>query len=178
MLLGAFAALASFALFHLVRCFRANLDRAAPPTSRCRRLLGVRRSLCAAAGAMKWPQAGWPKPGGNAAGATMAVLIGLFSLAVPCGCLGAGTGGRPGLFLLLGLCCWGCRTARLRARSRPTDGAPPLHGRWLADLAWLGAAFAPLVALGLSARFGPRGCVAVPVVRVCCARWGRCVSAG
>ena len=85
----------------------------------------------------------------------MAVLIGLFSFTVPW-LLGAGTVGNNVFmlvaFVLLGLSYGqssGTVTANFSAKYRYTGAALS------ADLAWLlGAGFAPLVALGLSARFG------------------------
>jgi len=85
----------------------------------------------------------------------MAVLIGLFSFATPW-LLGAGTVGNNLFlltsFILLGLSygqASGTVTSNFTPRYRYTGAALS------ADLAWLvGAGFAPLVALGLSARFG------------------------
>jgi len=86
---------------------------------------------------------------------SMAVLIGLFSLATPWLLGGGELGGNVFLlagFVLLGLSygqASGTVTANFSARYRYTGAALST------DLAWLiGAAFAPLVALGLSARFG------------------------
>ena len=85
----------------------------------------------------------------------MAVLIGLFSLVTPW-LLGAGVAGNN-VFLLLGFVLLGLSygqasgtvTANFSTQYRYTGAALS------ADLAWLlGAGFAPLVALGLSAKFG------------------------
>ena len=85
----------------------------------------------------------------------MAVLIGLFSFAVPW-LLGAGSAGNN-VFLLVGFVLLGLSygqasgtvTANISNQIRNTGAALS------ADLAWLlGAGFAPLVALGLSAKFG------------------------
>ena len=85
----------------------------------------------------------------------MAVLIGLFSFAAPW-LLGAGSAGNN-VFLLVGFVLLGLSygqasgtvTANFSAQYRYTGAALS------ADLAWLlGAGFAPLVALGLSAKFG------------------------
>ncbi len=53
--------------------------------------------------------------------------------------------------------CWACRTARPPAPSPPTSRASCRYtgAALTSDLAWLiGAAFAPLVALGLCSQFG------------------------
>ena len=85
----------------------------------------------------------------------MAVLLGLFSFAAPW-LLGAGSAGNN-VFLLVGFVLLGLSygqasgtvTANFSAQYRYTGAALS------ADLAWLlGAGFAPLVALGLSAKFG------------------------
>ena len=155
-LLGAFAALASFALFHLVTVFPLSwiVLYANQPVPQ---VLGVQVfGALLAAGAMV--VSGWlaDRVGRRTLLGTMAVLIGLFSLAVPW-MLGAGTAAGHNLFLLLGFVLLGLSygqasgtvTANFAARHRYTGAALS------ADLAWLlGAAFAPLVALGLSARFG------------------------
>ena len=85
----------------------------------------------------------------------MAVLIGLFSLATP-KLLSMGTVGHDTFiivgFILLGLSYGqssGTVTANFSPKYRYTGAALST------DMAWLvGAAFAPLVALGLSAKFG------------------------
>ena len=86
---------------------------------------------------------------------TLAVLIGLFSLAVPSLMDGGVTGQNTFIlvgFTLLGLSygqAAGAVTANFKQQYRYTGAA------LTSDLAWLvGAAFAPLVALGLSAHFG------------------------
>ena len=86
---------------------------------------------------------------------TMAVLIGLFSLAVPFLLKGGSTGNNIFIlvgFILLGLSYGqssGTVTNNFSTHFRYTGAALST------DLAWLfGAAFAPLVALGLSAKFG------------------------
>ena len=155
-LLGAFAALASFALFHLVTVFPLSwivlyTDQPVP------QVLGVQIvGALLAAGAMVASGRLADRVGRRTLLGAMAVLIGLFSLGVPW-MLGAGTAAGHNLFLLLGFVLLGLSygqasgtvTANFAARHRYTGAALS------ADLAWLlGAAFAPLVALGLSARFG------------------------
>jgi MFS family permease len=153
--IGAFAALASYALFHLVTVFPlswvnlfsqqeigeflaiellgAVMAAAAMPVSGLiADRIGRRRTL------------GW-----------LAVAIGAFSLAAPA-LLGGGDRAQDAFilvgFVLLGLSygqAAGSVTSNFLPRYRYTGAA------LTADMAWLiGAAFAPLVALGLSARFG------------------------
>jgi len=154
-LLGAFAALASFALFHLVTVFPLSwisLQGSQPVTE----VLGVQvLGAFLAAGAVTL--SGWlaDRVGRRNLLGTMAVLIGVFSVLTPW-MLGGGTGGNN-LFLLAGFVLLGLSygqasgtvTANFSPQYRYTGAALST------DLAWLfGAAFAPLVALGLSSRFG------------------------
>lgn len=154
--LGAFAALASFALFHLVTVFPVSwmlLYGDAPViTILWTQLIGA---LIAAIGIVV---SGWlaDRFGKRNTLGTMAVLIGLFSLIAPM-LLNGGTTGQK-LFILIGFALLGLSygqssgtvTANFSPRMRYVGAA------YSADLAWLlGAAFAPVVALALSARFGP-----------------------
>ena len=154
-LLGAFAALASFALFHLVTVFPLSwisLQGSQPVTE----VLGVQViGAFLAAGAVML--SGWlaDRVGRRNLLGTMAVLIGVFSLLTPW-MLGGGTGGNN-LFLLSGFVLLGLSYGQ--ASGTVTSNFSPQYrytGAALStDLAWLfGAAFAPLVALGLSSRFG------------------------
>lgn len=154
-LLGAFAALASFALFHLVTVFPLSwisLNGTQPITE----VLGVQilGALLAAGAVMV---SGWlaDRVGRRTLLGSMAVLIGVFSLLTPW-LLEGGAGGNN-LFLLVGFVLLGLSygqasgtvTANFSPQYRYTGAALST------DLAWLiGAAFAPLLALGLSARFG------------------------
>ena len=154
-LIGAFAALASFALFHVATVFPLSWitlysDQTIPE------ILGVQiAGAFLAAGAIM--VSGWlaDRIGRRNLLGTMAVLIGLFSLTVPW-LLDAGAAGNNVFmlvaFVLLGLSYGqssGTATANFSAQYRYTGAALS------ADLAWLlGAGFAPLVALGLSARYG------------------------
>ncbi len=154
-LLGAFAALASFALFHLVTVFPLSWISMYSEQSMTH-VLGVQIvGAFLAAGAIM--VSGWlaDRVGRRNLLGTMAVLIGLFSFSVPW-LLGAGAMGNN-VFLLVGFVLLGLSygqasgtvTANFSTQYRYTGAALS------ADLAWLfGAAFAPLVALGLSARFG------------------------
>lgn len=154
-LLGAFAALASFALFHMVTVFPLSwitMYSDQPITE----VLGVQIvGAFLAAGAIM--VSGWlsDRVGRRTLLGSMAVLIGVFSLLVPW-LLDAGTVGNNIFlisgFVLLGLSygqASGTVTSNFSARYRYTGAALST------DLAWMiGAAFAPLVALGLSAKFG------------------------
>lgn len=154
-LLGAFAALASFALFHLVTVFPLSwisLQGSQPVTE----VLSVQVvGAFLAAGAVML--SGWlaDRVGRRNLLGTMAVLIGVFSLLTPW-MLGGGTAGNN-LFLLSGFVLLGLSYGQ--ASGTVTSNFSPQYrytGAALStDLAWLfGAAFAPLVALGLSSRFG------------------------
>ena len=154
-LLGAFAALASFALFHLATVFPLSWIALYSEQS-VTEVLGVQIvGAFLAAGAIML--SGWlaDRMGRRNLLGAMAVLIGLFSLVTPW-LLGAGQVGNN-VFLLMGFVLLGLSygqasgtvTANFSAQYRYTGAALS------ADLAWLlGAGFAPLVALGLSARFG------------------------
>ena len=153
--IGAFAALASFALFHLVTVFPLSWI-AMYSDQGMGQVLGVQivGALLAAGAIMA---SGWlaDKVGRRNLLGSMAVLIGLFALATPW-LLNAGTTGNNAFllvgFVLLGLSygqASGTVTANFSPQYRYTGAALS------ADLAWLiGAGFAPLVALALSARYG------------------------
>ena len=154
-ILGAFAALASFALFHVVTVFPLSWISLYSERSMtdvlCVQIVGAFLSICAVA------VSGWlaDRVGRRNLLGTMAVLIGLFSLATPWLLGGGELGGNVFLllgFILLGLSygqASGTATANFSAHYRYTGAALS------ADLAWLiGAAFAPLVVLGLSSKFG------------------------
>ena len=153
--LGAFAALASFALFHLVTVFPLSwitLYSDQPVTQ----ILGVQIvGAFLAAGAIM--VSGWLSDhlGRRKLLGGMAVLIGVFSFMAPV-LLNSGEVGST-MFLLLGFVLLGLSygqasgtvTANFSPQYRYTGAALS------ADLAWIiGAAFAPLVALYLSAQFG------------------------
>lgn len=153
--LGAFAALASFALFHLVTIFPLSWISLYSERSMTE-VLGVQIAgafLAALAIMLSGRLA--DRIGRRRLLGGMAVLIGLFSLAAPW-LLGGGEAGSNAFlligFVLLGLSYGqsaGTVTSNFSAHYRYTGAALS------SDLAWLfGAAFAPLVALGLSSRFG------------------------
>ena len=153
--LGALAALASFALFHLVTVFPLSwmiLYSDEPVISILwTQLIGA----ILAAGAIVL--SGWmaDRFGRRNTLGGMAILIGLFSLAAPM-LLNGEAGGQKAFiligFILLGLSygqASGTVTANFSRKYRYVGAA------YSADLAWLlGAAFAPLVALWLSSHFG------------------------
>ena len=154
-LIGAFAALASFALFHLATVFPlswiANYSDQSIPEVLVVQVIGA----FLAAGAIVL--SGWlaDKFGRRRLLGTMAVLIGIFGFSTPW-LLGSSEIGNDVYllvsFVLLGLSYGqssGTVTSNFSAGYRYTGAALS------ADLAWLvGAAFAPLVALYLSSRFG------------------------
>lgn len=153
--LGAFAALASFALFHLVTVFPLSWI-ALKGTQPIAQVLGVQiLGAFLAAGAVML--SGWlaDRVGRRTLLGSMAALIALFSLITPW-ILGEGVIGNN-LFLIAGFILLGLSYGQ--ASGTVTSNFSP-HYRYTGaalstDLAWLtGAAFAPLLALGLSYRFG------------------------
>ncbi|HVI29271.1 MFS transporter [Hansschlegelia sp.] len=154
-LIGAFAALASFALFHLVTIF--PLSWVTLYTGRHAReflvteMVGAMVCVVAviASGAIA------DRIGRRTLLAICAVLIGLFSFAAPFLLSGGATSEAGFIFLgfaLLGLShgqASGAVTSNFSTQYRYTGAALTSDMSWL-----LGAAFAPLVALGLSAKFG------------------------
>ncbi len=154
-ILGAFAALASFALFHLVTVFPLSWISMFSEQS-ITHVLGVQIiGAVFAAGAVVL--SGWlaDRFGRRNTLGTMAVLIGVFSLLTPLLLNGGILGNNVFIivgFILLGL-SYGQASGTVTANFSP--GYRYTGAALSADLAWLfGAAFAPLVALGLSAKFG------------------------
>lgn len=156
--IGAFAALASFALFHLVTIFPLSyigLYAEQPVVD----VLLVQMSGAVCAG-VAMVVSGWlaDRFGRRNTLGTMAVLICVFSVVGPW-LLGNGHAGNNAFlligFILLGLSygqASGTVTANFTPHLRYTGAALS------ADMAWLvGAAFAPLVALGAAAYFGLLG---------------------
>ena len=153
--IGALAALASYALFHLVTVFPLSwiqlYDTRPMDEFLVIQMWGAGLAVLAifASGFIA------DRVGRRTTLGTLAVLIGLFSLAVPSLMDGGVTGQNTFIlvgFTLLGLSygqAAGAVTANFKQQYRYTGAA------LTSDLAWLvGAAFAPLVALGLSAHFG------------------------
>lgn len=153
--IGAFAALASFALFHLVTVFPLSWISLYSDQSIVQVLLvQVVGAFCAAIAIVVSGKLADKFGRRNTLG-SMAVLIALFSLATP-KLLSSGAMGSNAFlivgFILLGLSYGqssGTVTANFSSKYRYTGAA------LTTDMAWLvGAAFAPVVALGLSAKFG------------------------
>ncbi|QXZ11085.1 MFS transporter [Comamonas sp. Y33R10-2] len=154
-MIGAFAALASFALFHLVTVFPLSWITMYSDQSVVSVLVvQIIGALLAGVAIMV---SGWlaDRVGRRNTLGAMACLIGIFSFLAPW-LLGNGTTGNNVFiivgFILLGLSygqASGTVTSNFSSRYRYTGAA------LTTDMAWLvGAAFAPLVALGVSARFG------------------------
>lgn len=153
--IGAFAALASYALFHLVTVFPLSWVALSDPTGiddfMKMELLGA--ALAAAAMPMSGLIA--DKVGRRNFLGALAIAIGVFAVVAPF-MLGGGKPGQAAFiligFVLLGLSYGqsaGSVTSNFLSRFRYTGAA------LTADLAWLlGAAFAPVVALYLSSHFG------------------------
>ena len=153
--IGAFAALASFALFHLVTVFPLSWITLFSEQSVVEVLVVQMIGACCAAAAIMASGRLADRFGRRNTLVAMAVLIGLFSLATPMLLKAGSTGNNIFIivgFILLGLSYGqssGTVTANFSPKYRYTGAALST------DMAWLvGAAFAPLVALGLSAKFG------------------------
>jgi MFS family permease len=154
-ILGAFAALASFALFHIVTVFPLSWVMLYSEQVISEFLVVQIVGALLAAAAMPLSGLLADSIGRRRTLGLLAVLIGVFGLFAPL-LLGGGTLGQD-IFILVGFVLLGLSygqaagavTANFLPRLRYTGAALS------ADLAWLtGAAFAPLVALALSARFG------------------------
>jgi len=154
-LIGAFAALASYALFHLITVFPLSWIKLYSEQSISEFLLLQVVGAFLGAGGIVASGVIADRFGRRNTLGSLAIAIGVFSGFAPL----LLNGGRIGQdifllagFLLLGLSygqAAGAVTANFELKYRYTGAA------LTADLAWLfGAAFAPLVALGLSARFG------------------------
>ncbi|ADP18660.1 sugar transporter family protein 14 [Achromobacter xylosoxidans A8] len=153
--IGAFAALASYALFHLVTVFPLSWI-AVSATQQIQDVLVV-QIIGAVLGILGTIASGWlaDRIGRRTTLGLLALLIAVFALFTPW-LLGGGPKAQDAFilvgFALLGLSygqASGTVTANFTRRFRYTGAA------LTSDMAWLiGAAFAPLVALGLSARFG------------------------
>lgn len=155
LLLGAFAALASYALFHLVTVFPLSWV-ALHGTQSITDVLAI-QIVGAVIGIVGTIASGLiaDRIGRRTTLGLMAILIGIFSLFAPV-LMGGGPAGQD-LFILIGFGLLGLSygqaagavTSNFERRYRYTGAA------LTTDMAWLfGAAFAPLVALGLSVEFG------------------------
>jgi MFS family permease len=153
--IGAMAALASYALFHLVTVFPLSWIQLydTRPVDEFLQLQMWGASVAAVAMLVSGIVA--DKLGRRTTLGIGAALIALFSAAIPF-LMDGGTGGQN-TFILVGFALLGfsyaqaagATTSNFQKHLRYTGAA------LTSDLAWLvGAAFAPLVALGLSAHFG------------------------
>ncbi|MFZ3117787.1 MAG: MFS transporter [Variovorax sp.] len=154
-LIGAFAALASYALFHIVTIFPLSWISLYSEQSVSQFLVIQVIGACLAAVAMVASGKIADRIGRRRTLGTLAVAIAVFSGFAPTLLDGGNVGQDTFIlvgFILLGLSygqASGTVTSNFAARYRYTGAA------LTADVAWLiGAAFAPLVALGLSAHFG------------------------
>ncbi|GGD00755.1 MFS transporter [Undibacterium terreum] len=155
LLIGALAALASYALFHLVTVFPLSWITIYSPRSLSGFLvIQIMGAVLMAVGVVISGIIA-DRYGRRRTLGTLAMLIALFSALVPT-LMDGGEAGQNAFILLgfslLGLSygqAAGAVTANFPAKYRYTGAA------LTSDLAWLvGAGFAPLVALGLSAHFG------------------------
>lgn len=154
-LIGALATLASYALFHLVTVFPLSwLILYSDRTITDILVVEIIGAFFALGGVVLSGLLA-DRFGRRTMLGSLAVLIAVFSLFIPT-LLGGGEVGED-LFIIIGFILLGLSygqasgavTANFEARFRYTGAA------LTADMAWLlGAAFAPLVALGLSAHFG------------------------
>ena len=155
LLIGAFASLASFALFHIVTVFPLSWVMLYSQQVIGEFLAVQIVGALLAAAAMPLSGLLADSIGRRRTLGLLAVLIGVFGLFAPL-LLGGGTMGQD-TFILVGFVLLGLSYGQA-AGSVTSNFLPHLRytgAALTADLAWLiGAAFAPLVALGLSARFG------------------------
>ena len=153
--LGAFASLASYALFHLVSVF--PLSWIVLGTTQSVDNVLVVQIVGAMVGILGTIASGFiaDRIGRRTTLGSLAALIGIFSLFAPW--LLGGSRAAQDAFILIGFALLGLSygqaagsvTSNFEPRFRYTGAA------LTSDLAWLiGAGFAPLVALGLSSRFG------------------------
>ena len=153
--IGSFAALASYALFHLVTIF--PLSWIALQGSQTTGQVLTVQIVGGIVGIIATIGSGWiaARIGKRTTVGALAAVIGVFSLLTPL--LMGGSPAMQDTFILLGFALLGVSygqasgtvTANFERRFRYTGAA------LTSDFAWLfGAAFAPLVALGLSAKFG------------------------
>lgn len=155
LLIGAFAALGSYALFHLITVFPVSWIKLYTSQSISEFLVVQMVGAALAAGGIVASGTIADRIGRRRTLGIFATMIAVFSGFAPT-LLGGGTLGQDVFilvgFVLLGLSygqAAGAVSANFGAKYRYTGAA------LTSDLAWLiGAAFAPLVALGLSANFG------------------------
>jgi len=155
LIVGAFAALASYALFHLITVFPLSWIRLYSTQSITEFLVVQVAGGALAAGGVVASGSIADRFGRRSTLGAFAVMIAIFSGFAPT----LLDGGRLGqdVFILLGFVLLGLSYGQA-AGAVSSDFLPKYRYTGAAltsDLAWLiGAAFAPLVALGLSAHFG------------------------
>ncbi|WP_431265369.1 MFS transporter [Roseateles chitinivorans] len=153
--IGAFAALASYALFHIVTVFPLSWVMLYGDQNVTQFLVVQIIGALLAAGAMPISGLIADRIGRRSTLGMLATTIGIFSLFAPI-LLDSGTMGQN-IFILVGFVLLGLSYGQ--SSGAVTSNFLP-HFRYTgaaltSDLAWIiGAAFAPLVALGLSAKFG------------------------
>ncbi len=155
LLIGAFAALASYALFHLITVFPLSWIKLYTQQSISEFLVVQMIGAVLAAGGVVASGYIADRIGRRRTLGTLAVMIAVFSGFAPT-LLGGGTLGQD-VFILLGFVLLGLSYGQAAGAVSSNFGEKYRYtgAALTSDLAWLiGAAFAPLVALGLSANFG------------------------
>jgi len=155
LLIGAFAALGSYALFHLITVFPLSWIKLYTSQSISEFLVVQMIGAVLAAGGIVASGVIADRIGRRRTLGTFATLIAVFSGFAPT-LLDGGTLGQD-VFILLGFVLLGLSYGQAAGAVSSNFGAKYRYtgAALTSDLAWLiGAAFAPLVALGLSANFG------------------------
>lgn len=155
LLIGAFAALASYALFHLITVFPLSWINLYTQQSISQFLVVQVIGAALAAGSVVASGLIADRLGRRRTLGTFAVMIAVFSGFAPT-LLDGGTLGQD-VFILLGFVLVGLSYGQAAGAVSSNFGSKYRYtgAALTSDLAWLlGAAFAPLVALGLSANFG------------------------
>ena len=155
LVIGAFAALASYALFHLITVFPLSWIKLFTKQSISEFLVVQMIGAVLAAGGIVVSGLIADRLGRRRTLGTFAVMIAVFSGFAPT-LLDGGTLGQD-VFILLGFVLLGLSYGQAAGAVSSNFGAKYRYtgAALTSDLAWLiGAAFAPLVALGLSANFG------------------------
>ena len=155
LVIGAFAALASYALFHLITVFPLSWIKLYTQQSISQFLVVQVIGAVLAAGGVVASGVIADRLGRRRTLGTFAVMIAVFSGFAPT-LLDGGTLGQD-VFILLGFVLLGLSYGQAAGAVSSNFGSNYRYtgAALTSDLAWLiGAAFAPLVALGLSANFG------------------------
>ena len=153
--IGAFAALGSYALFHLITVFPVSWIKLYTSQSIAEFLVVQMVGAVLAAGGIVASGYIADRIGRRRTLGTFATMIAVFSGFAPI-LLGGGTLGQD-VFILVGFVLLGLSYGQAAGAVSSNFGAKYRYtgAALTSDLAWLiGAAFAPLVALGLSANFG------------------------